>query len=418
MNKVFLSMLFAGSAFAAESESTLIERFDAAMDFVDERLFVECKSCDFRADLSGLADLEFYTIDQRPPGLLFSTNDELINPRLSLFLDTRLGKHFYSLVQVRADRGFDPGLDPDGDIRADEYFLRYTPLDEPLVNLQVGKFATVYGNWVRRHDSWHNPFINAPLPYENVTTITDQSTPALAGSPVTAFLGRRGREDQKGIWLPVIWGPSYASGASVFGTFEKFDYAFEVKNASLSSRSAVWDATDQNWRYPTYTGRVGYRPNATWDIGANGSYGAYLLRPARATLPPGQSLGAYNQITFGPDITFAWRHLQIWAEAMAARFEVPGVGNADTVTYYIESRYKITPNLYGALRWNQQIFDDVTDATGARTPWDDDIWRAEAAIGFKISRHLLTKLQYSYAHQKGGLQQGEQMLAAQLTLKF
>lgn len=409
MRKALFTMLFAGSAIAAESEPTIIERFDAAMDFVDERLFVKCDNCGFRSDLSGLLDLEFYTIDQRPPGLLFSDNDELFNPRLSLFLDTHLGKHLYSLVQFRVDRGFDPGLDPDGDARFDEYFLRYTPFDQPLVNLQVGKFATVYGNWVRRHDSWHNPFINPPLAYENFTTITDQAVPGTTA----AFLGRRDREDQKAIWLPVIWGPSYASGASVFGTVERFDYAFEFKNASLSSRSAYWDISDQQFQDPTYTGRVGFRPNATWDFGANGSYGAYLVRPARATLAAGDELSDYRQITFGPDITFAWRHLQIWAEAMFSRFEVPNVGNADTVTYYIESRYKITPNVYGALRWNQQFFDDV-----AGVPWDDDIWRAEAAVGFKLSRHLLAKLQYSYAHQKGGLQQGEQMFAAQLTLKF
>src|SRR5437773_735412 len=75
------------------------------------------------------------------------------------------------------DRGFDP-WDSGPQLRLDEYFLRYTPLDNARVNFQIGKFATVVGSWVRRHDSWQNPFINAPLPYENITTVSDTEAPS------------------------------------------------------------------------------------------------------------------------------------------------------------------------------------------------------------------------------------------------
>ena len=55
-----------------------------------------------------------------------------MNPRLSLFLDARAGKHFYAFVQARADRGFDPRAKV-RDARFDEYLLRYTPFnDAPL----------------------------------------------------------------------------------------------------------------------------------------------------------------------------------------------------------------------------------------------------------------------------------------------
>jgi len=383
----------------------------AFLDKIDERLYLEFPEAAFRTDLSVLADIEGYYIDQHPPGLLFSDDDFLVQPRLSLFLDTRLGDHLYSLVQFRVDRGFDPGVEPDGDARFDEYLLRYTPFDQPWVNLQVGKFATVYGNFVPRHDSWNNSFINSPLPYENVITISDQAAPPNR----TAFLNRRNVHDQKTKWVPIIWGPSYTAGASIFGTANRFDYAFEFKNASLSSRPAAWDPFELQWENPTYTGRIGMRPNAAWNIGANASYGPYLLPSANT---PTVDISKFQQFTIGPDISFSWRHWQFWAEAMAARFEVPNVGNADTIAYYLESRYKITPKLFGALRWNQQFFDDVKNAAGADVPWDRDIWRAEVALGYRFTRHLQTKLQYSYSRQKGNLQEGEQMAAAQLTLKF
>src|ERR1043165_402174 len=184
---------------------TVSARAQEFLDKVDDRVFLECPKCNLRTDLSVIADLEAYTIDQNPPGLLFSNHDLLIQPRLSLFLDTQIGKRLYSLVQFRVDRGIDPGVRPNGDARFDEYLLRYTPFEQPRVNFQIGEFATVYGSWVKRHDSWNNPFINPPLPYDNITSVTDQSVP---GSPA-AFLARKAKPDQKAIWVPIIWGPSY-----------------------------------------------------------------------------------------------------------------------------------------------------------------------------------------------------------------
>ena len=90
---------------------------------VDEAFHFQTRDGFFRTDLSGLVDVEAYFIDQRSPGLLFG-NADLFNPRLSLFLDTHLGEQFYSFVQVRADRSFDPRAMPHGDVRFDEYLLR------------------------------------------------------------------------------------------------------------------------------------------------------------------------------------------------------------------------------------------------------------------------------------------------------
>jgi hypothetical protein len=383
------------------------------LDKLDESIFLQSPNGQVRADLSGLLDLEGYFIDQRPPGLLFP-KDDFFNPRLSLFLDTRLGPHLYSLVQARFDRGFDPGARPDGASRLDEYLLRWTPFNDARLNVQAGKFATVFGGWVPRHDSWNNPFINAPLPYENVFIITDQTVPA---TPV-AFLARRAGPDAKAAWLPIIWGPAYTSGASVFGSVAKFEYAIELKNASISSRPTAWGGDDVGWQNPTVSGRVGVRPNAAWNAGASFSHGAYLLPAAASKLAGGTTLGDFNQTTVGSDVSFAWRHWQFWAEAIASRFEVPNVGDADTIAYYLEAKYKLTPRLFTALRWNQQFFDKISDGAGGRQRWDRDIWRAEAALGWRFNRHLQGKLQYSFSRQNGPLQQGEQLFAAQLTVKF
>ncbi len=115
-----------------------------------------------------------YLIDQPAPALIYTDNDSLFNPRLTVFLDAQIGSQFYVFAQTRFDRGFDPS-DGGAQVRLDEYFVRYRPTK--YFNLQIGQFATVVGNWVQRHDSWQNPFINAPLPYENLTGIWDSEAP-------------------------------------------------------------------------------------------------------------------------------------------------------------------------------------------------------------------------------------------------
>jgi hypothetical protein len=370
----------------------------------------------FHLQLSGLLDLETYFIDQPAPALIFTDNDFLLNPRLRLFLDAQIGSNIYVFAQTRLDRGFDPS-DEGAQIRLDEYFVRYSPTKN--VNFQIGQFATVVGNWVARHDSWQNPFINAPLPYENLTGIWDswapQKTDDLLG---WGHVGEydNGDYSDKYLRVPIIWGPSYASGLAVSGSCGRFDYAAEIKNAALASRPESWSITQTGFDHPTFSGRAGFRPNEMWNLGLSASAGPYLRSEAAPGLPPGRGINDYRELVLAQDLSFAWHHLQLWAEFYEARFEVPRIGNADTFSYYFEAKYKITSQLFGALRWNQQLFGTVRDEDH-RSKWGNDIWRIDAALGYRFTDYLQGKLQYSFSRQQT-LHEGENLLAAQVTVKF
>jgi len=69
------------------------------------------------------------------------------------------------------------------------------------------------------------------------------------------------------------------------------------------------------------------------------------------------------------------------------RFEVPNVGNADLLSYYLEAKYKITPQLFVAARWNQQLYGTVP-YNGKSTRWGNDAWRVDAALGYRFSAYL------------------------------
>lgn len=399
--------------------AALVSASAARADFLDkvhDTLSLSDPQNRFHLQLSGLVDLEAYSIDQPAPGLIFSDHDFLLNPRLTLFLDLDLGSNFYFFAQARLDRGFDPS---DGGARGrlDEYFLRYSPAKN--FRFQIGQFATVVGNWVPRHDTWQNPFINAPLPYENLTGIWDDAAPE--NTDVLLEWGHVGEYNNgdysdKYMRLPVIWGPSYASGVAVSGSLGRFDYAAEMKNAALASHPEYWSIAERGLEHPTFSGRAGFRPNEMWNFGVSASGGPYLASEAASTLPLGKAIGDYRELLVAQDVSFAWHHLQLWAEFFESRFEVPGIGNADTFSYYLEAKYKITSQLYGALRWNQQLFGTIPDED-TRVKWGNDIWRIDAAVGYRFTDYLQAKIQYSFSRQQS-IHEGEHLFAGQITAKF
>jgi hypothetical protein len=392
--------LFVGNAGALE--------IDDFLDRLDNALTFSAFQDNIRARLSGTIDLEVYHFEQPAPGLIDSKIEKLFNPRLTLFLDTQLGKQVYFFAQSRLDRRFDPS-NHGAAVRLDEYALRLTPWEDGRFSFQIGKFATVVGNYVKRHLSWENPFVDAPLVYENITAISDKTAPASA----TDFIRRFDQRD-KYEFNPVIWGPSYASGVSVSGRVGQFDYAAEMKNSSLSSRPESWTVTETGFSNPTFSARLGFRPDQAWNFGFSASDGAYFRPEADRTLPGSRDIDDYRELVLGQDVSFALHHLQLWAEFYEARFEVPRVGDADTFAYYLEAKYKFTPQIFGAVRWNQQLFDRIDNDKR----WENDLGKTDIAATYRFTPHSQLKLQYSFQQQTTGPHDDNHTLAAQFTVRF
>jgi hypothetical protein len=392
------------------------------MDQVDQQLNFGAMNDLVRLRVSGTVDVEGYYVSQQDPALFETVGNTFVVPRLSVFLDAQAGSHLYAFVQARADDGFDAG-DVGQKVRLDEYAIRLTPWDDIRFNLQVGKFATVVGNWTLRHGSWENPFITAPLPYENLTGVWDsapvRSLPQLkfwAGLLPKPVAGNTFFDQYENI--PIIWGPSYASGAAILGSMGALDYAFEVKNTSLSSRPEAWSPTVHQWQNPTFSGRVGYTPDMMWNFGFSASAGPYLEPDPSVVFPPGHGLDHYLELVLGQDATFAWHHMQVWAEAYEARFEIPGVGDADTVAYYVEAKYKFTPQFFGAIRWNQQYFAPVSVPPGADGFWSRNVSRIDIGPSYRLTPHAQVKVQYSLERQGADTRVWSSLAAVQFTLRF
>lgn len=406
------------AAFAGLSDVRASEEF---FDRVEDALTFSAVDSRYRARISGTLDLEGYALQLPAPGVIHGASERLFNPRLSVFLDAQFGRRIYFFAQARADRGFDPAP-ASLEARLDEYALRISPRGDGRFVLQVGKFATLVGNWAARHASWGNPFITAPVPYENLTGIWDteavrSSNTLLQWSHVRGGLPASVTAIEKSLRVPIVWGPAYSTGVAASAEVGDFRFAAEVKAGSLSSRPEAWHHAREQRTHPTVSGRIGYRPNPMWDIGVSASAGTYLREFAERSVATGYGRGDYRQLVLAHDVAFAWHHWQVWGEIYASRFEIPRIGNADTLAYYVEAKYKLTPQLFGAVRWNQQVFDSIQDR-GLDKAWGHEIWRADVASGYRFTPHTQLKFQYSLQHGDARGRKHTRTLAVQFTVRF
>jgi hypothetical protein len=278
--------------------------------------------------------------------------------------------------------------------------------------MQIGQFATVIGNWVARHASRDNPFVSAPLPYENMTAIYDREVPVSRRE----FLAYDPTEKYE--YTPILWGPAYGTGAAVSGKFGRFDYAIEAKNTGPSARPEAWPITHTGFERPAFSARIGYRPDLRWKLGVSASDSAYLHGTTASSLPSGTTLRDFRERLLAQDAAFAWGHLQIWAELFETWFDVPRVGTVRTIAGYVETKYKFTPQCYGALRWNRQGYSSVDDGLGSRQPWRNALWRLDAASGYRFGPQIDGKLQASAQHESTHRKAFDLHYAAQLNVRF
>lgn len=414
-------MKFLRASLSLLAAATVAHGAEEIFDRIEDALTFSSRDTRNRARVSGTLELEGYALQLPALGVIRSTRERFVTPRLTTFLDAQFGRGVYAFVQARADRGFDPS-EVSLRARLDEYALRITPWGDGRLHLQLGRFATVVGNWAGRHGAWSNSFITAPLPYEYLTGIWDNevirtSNVLLQWSHLRPGLPASVTAVEKSLRLPIVWGPSYATGLAVSGDLGRWRYAAEVKAGSLSSRPEVWEHSGEQRDHPTISARLGYRPNAMWHLGFSASSGSYLRESATRTMPAGYGRGDYRQKVLAHDISFAWHHLQVWGEVYAARFEIPRVGDADTLAYYAEVKYKLSPQLFGALRWNQQVFDTIPDR-GTRTRWGKNVVRGDVAAGYRLTTHAQFKVQYSLQDGDGGNRRYTGLLGAQLTVRF
>ena len=255
-------------------------------------------------------------------------------------------------------------------------------------------------------DFFENPFLSQPLPYAEINGIGTSSPAQISAASITsrALSGRPSFFDlnQSG-WAAPVWGPSYIPGITIFGQSGKWNYAAEMKTSGLSAAPEEWDFNHLNLQHPAFAARIGYQPDAAWDLGLSFATGPYLSHESVKFLPIGVSRGDLSYRTAGLDVRWAHRNLIISGELLYSAYDTLEVGTLESLNWYLQARWKISPRFSLAARVGQTLNNDANVA-GTDTPWSPDLLRAELGFGWRIQPDLLFKAQYTYTKATGGLE--------------
>ncbi len=372
---------------------------------------------------SGRLDVEGYAPAEAEPWIIPET-DPFLAGRLRVFADLFVGRSFYGLVELRADRGEEPAAGS-LDARIDQAFVRVRPLEGRSLGLQVGKFASPVGTYPRRHHTEGDAFIRPPVAYDRRTVISPRVAPPSTAGFLT-WKDEPGRFRPRG--SPPIWGAPYQWGAVILGALGPMSVEGGVVNSAPSSGPGRWELEETFDDPPSLVARATVPLSAELRLTGFYDRGPYLHDEIEGSLPDGAEPGDYLQELGGLELAWARGRTTVRGELVADRWEVPNVGeDVWDVSWSLEGRIRPAAGLFLAARWGGIRFNELGDdgpgydpeaGTPAPGPWDDDFDRIQLAGGYRLAPNVEARAEYALNRTAGPLDPDDDLFSVQLWWAF
>jgi hypothetical protein len=367
-----------------------------------------------RVLLAGDASATFGSDD---PGWFTFTDYEtsaIRRVRAGLTVEARPSRRLSFLAEVRAETGV--GITPYA------WYVRLSPLESGLVDIQAGRIPPVFGTYARRSYPQDNPLIGDPLGYQYLTSLRPDAVPATADDLLRMRgLGWRVR-------YPV--GDSYVEPGVPMIAAGRWDTGVEVRVGTPGLEGVV-AYTVGTLSYPLVrddnhgkqlAGRVVWRPVPAFCIGASAAQGAFVSHGVLAARPDIPA-GSYDQRAFGLDGEASWGRWLLRGELVANSWKLPPLDQPritdplGAVTGYLEAKIRMGPRFYVAARGDQLRFSTIQGTAGAQT-WDANVSRVEFGVGYTIRRGLLVKASMMNNWRDGGRVRRSGLAAVQVLFWF
>jgi hypothetical protein len=341
------------------------------------------------------------TFGSEDPGWFTYTNYEtstLRRVRAGLTIEARISRRLSFLTEIRAETGV--GVTPYA------WFVRVTPFDNGLVDIQAGRIPPVFGTYARRAYPQDNPLIGDPLGYQYLASIRHDAVPATADD----LLRMRGRGWR--VRYP-IGNPAAEAGVPMVAA-GRWDTGIEARVGQRVLAGAI-AFTVGSLSYPLVkddnggrqvAGRLEWQPLPGLMLGVSAARGAFVsdvVREARPDIPDQR----YDQRAIGIDAETSRGRWLLRGEYVANTWTLPALGEPRIVdpvgsrAWYLETKVRLRPGLYVAARGDQLRFTTIRGSAGPRT-WDADVSRVEVGAGYTIRRGLLVKASLSSNWRDGG----------------
>lgn len=313
-------------------------------------------------------------------------NGSLFYPVTDLFFDVVVHDRIRFFVDARMDRHIPPS-DDSLQVRAEAWWMRYeTPLPFSLV-AQFGKFPTPIGNFIPRHDTPQDVLPFRPMPYVTVTAFKPAQTEAqLLASRDRPRLERYGRM--------LIWEDLYAVGLLFFGTEGPFHYRLAATNNAPSGGPKFWDFNEDDEGNVNVSGYFGVAPWIGLKLGFSFSTGPYLHEDEAPTFHDRESL---PHDLLGLSAEFSLGHFAAYAEYFLHRIDADRIHrDLYAHSWYIELQYKLLAGLAAALRFNQNLYSELSGRD-----WDNATVRVEAGVRWALFKGVALRTQITVTETTG-----------------
>jgi len=335
-------------------------------------------------DFTGQLDLELLAFTGHDAGLSYGMGT-FVAPRIRFFTDVFLGDRLYGLIELRSDRGEAPSVGV-WEARVEQVFARFSNRAGTLA-IQAGRFASPFGTYASRHLTPIDPFIRPPLAYDYRTIMSRTVAPGSA----SGFLEwKYDPATFRHPGAPPIWGVPYQWGAMLSGSIGRVQLRAAAMNSAPSSEVEAWGWDASRLENPSIVLGLNTPLSSDVSLGASYNRGPY----AEAEIDPTDHT-QYIQEMFSLDATLARGPLMARAQIMRDRWVVPNVSE-DPVewAYGAEAQLDIVAGVSFALRYGYLDFRSIDDGLGpassrsdGRAPWDHDIARYEAGLGYRLARN-------------------------------
>ncbi|MEO8070118.1 MAG: hypothetical protein ABI652_01855 [Acidobacteriota bacterium] len=333
------------------------------------------------------------------------STDALRTLRLRLFAEVHVAGRTSAVVELRSQNMGIP--------IAEALYVRWRPFANHDLSIQGGRIPPVIGAFGRRAYGRDNAVIGQPLAYQYLTSLRPDAVP----TSVDDLLRMRGRgwapsfpiganTDAPGV--PLIASSNWDTGVEAVWQQAAFNVA-----ASLTRGAPAVPIVRETNGGLMWAGRGAVHLRGL-TAGLSVARGEWLTDGVLALTPLGRTAPA-AQTLIGADAEVGLGQWLVRAEWMTSTFDLPIV-DADPPTLrlgahsgFLEGRYRLRPRWELGLRLDMLTFSAVTspslapDARGARSaPWDAPVQRAEAALGFRVTRHMEVRGGWQQNWRQGG----------------
>lgn len=321
-------------------------------------------------------------------------HDTLRQARLRLMFEARLPARLDLLGELRVEND---------QVNAPAVFLRWQPWVTRPFHLQAGRLPLTIGAFSRRAYGSDNLLVGVPLVYQYLTSVRPDALPATADDVVR--MRARG------------WRPSYPLGSTdqlpglPLLAYSRGDTGVQMQwtGQSWTAAAAVTRGTAADPRVRdnndgvTFSSRVAIMRPFGLTVGVSGSRGAWVGRAVESLLSQSARARGMSQSLVGLDAEFARGHWILRGEWWHSRFEVPTLtGPLSSTGRFVEGRYRFRPRWQVAARVDRLTFSKIVGSLAVPISWDAPLWRTEAVLGYRVTRHIDLRAGYQYNWREAG----------------